>query len=227
VAKDREARYSNLAEFAEALRPFASEEGQESIARIAKALGRRAARSLPPPLPGAPRSSAIVHVARPAAKKAPAVALPVNTRRWGELALTAAGLAAAGALGVFFAVHTMEGALAAAIAPRAVVADLSPALPASAAPLVLVAPPPAGVVAAVPHVLAAPQVAALPVAGPISAVPAPASPAVATRAVRAVAPTAVRPPVASAAPVERAIVADANTAANPPARTTGLFDDAN
>ncbi|HYQ46828.1 MAG TPA: serine/threonine-protein kinase, partial [Polyangiaceae bacterium] len=135
VAKDREARYSNIGEFAEALRPFASEDGQESISRIAKALGRRAARSLPPPLPGAARPNAIVHVARPAKAPTAAASPPSNahSRRWLELALTGAGLATAGALGVFFAVHTMEGALAAAIAPRAVVADLSPALPASAA----------------------------------------------------------------------------------------------
>jgi len=228
VAKDREARYSNLAEFAETLRPFASEEGQESIARIAKALGRRAARSLPPPLPGAPGPNAIVHVARPATAKTPAMpASPNSGRRWAELVLTGAGLAAAGALGVFFAIHTMEGALAAAIAPRGVVADLSPALPASVAPVVLVAPPPAGVIGAAPQAAVAPQVAAVPVVAPVSAVPAPVSPAVAPRAVRSVAPAPARLPVASAAPAERAVVADANAVASSPARTTGLFDDAN
>jgi serine/threonine-protein kinase len=229
VAKDREARYSNLAELAEALRPFASEEGQESIARIAKTLGRRPSRSLPPPLPGAPRSNAIVHVARPAATKVPAVAQPPsNTRRWAELALTGAGLAAAGALGVFFAVHTMEGVLAAALAPPAVVADLSPALPAP------VAPPPAAAVSAAPQLLAAPQapgtpqVAVLPVAAAAApAVPAAAASIVAPRPVRPIAPVPPRRPVASAAPVERAVVADARPVENTSARTTDLFDDAN
>jgi len=223
LAKDREVRYSNLAEFAEALGPFASEEGQESVARITKVLGRRtAARSLPPPLPGAaPRPNAIVHVARPPAKAPAAVAAPSNRRRWAELALTGAGLAAAGALGVFFAVHAMEGALVAAIAPRAVVADLSPALPASAVPAALavapVAPVAASAVVAVP-----PQVpAALPVAVSASTAVAPPRP------VHPVTPPAPRRAVASTAPAERAVVADAKPVAEAPARTTGLFDDAN
>jgi hypothetical protein len=217
VAKDREVRYSNLAEFAEALRPFASEEGQESVVRIAKVLGRRSARSLPPPLPGAPRPNAIVHVAQPA--KAPvAVEAPNNGRRWAELALTGAGLAAAGALGVFFAVHAMEGALVAAIAPRAVVADLAPALPASAAAAaVAVAPPVAPAPLQVP--------AALPIA--VTAATAAVPPVTPPQAVRPVSPPPPRRAVATIVPAERAVVADAKPVAEAPARTTGLFDDAN
>jgi len=250
VAKDREARYSNIGEFAEALRPFASEEGQEAISRIAKALGRRAARSLPPPLPGGARPNAIVHVARPAKAPAAAASAPsnANSRRWLELALTGAGLATAGALGVFFAVHTMEGALAAAIAPRAVVADLSPALPASAAgtPPALAATPQAPAVqlpvASPPAVAVTPQIAVasqqqaatlqVPVAPQVagvvvSSVPAAVPSIVSARPAHPVAPVTPRKPVASAAPVERAVVADAKPVANSPARTTGLFDDAN
>jgi len=256
VAKDREARYSNIGEFAEALRPFASEEGQESISRIAKALGRRAARSMPPPLPGA-HPNAIVHVAR--AAKAPVAPLPppsnTHARRWVELVLTGAGLATAGALGVFFAVHTMEGALAAAVAPRPVVADLSPALPASgltnvsppaalpAAPQaavpaqqpVALQPAPAVTVAAAPPIavaqqpqVATPPVAAIPQAGiAVSTVPAVAPSIAPARPVHPIAPVAPRKPIATAAPVERAVVADAKPVAAAPARTTGLFDDAN
>ncbi|HYP77738.1 MAG TPA: serine/threonine-protein kinase [Polyangiaceae bacterium] len=220
VAKDREARYSNLAEFAEALRAFASEEGRESVARIAKALGRRARRSLPPPLPApVPRSKAIVHVA--GAARVPAVAqAPNNARRWAELALTGAGLAAAGALGVFFAVHTMEGALVAAIAPHAVVADLSPALPASA---VLVSPPPAGAISAAPLALAVPSVAV----AAVTAAPDAASSGIAPRPKRPLAPMPARRPVTSAAPAERTVVADAKPGIDAPPRTNGLFDDPN
>jgi len=247
VAKDREVRYSNLAEFAEALRPFSSEEGQESISRIAKVLGRRTSRSLPPPLPGAVRPNAIVHVAQPA--KAPtAIEAPSNARRWTELALTGAGLAAAGALGVFFAVHTMEGALIAAMTPRAVVADLSPALPALpapappappvAAPLAVVPPASAGVVPqapAIPQMAPAPPVPVTPPApSPPQIAVAAAAPVVAPAAApRPVAAHPVAPPLAprrvaaSTAPVERAVVADAKPVPNTPARTTGLFDDAN
>jgi serine/threonine-protein kinase len=225
LAKDREVRYSNLAEFAEALGPFASEEGQESVARIAKVLGRRTAtRSLPPALPGAaPRPSAIVHVARPPAKAAPVVEAPRGGRRWAELALTGAGLAAAGALGVFFAVHAMEGALVAAIAPRAVVADLSPALPASAPPVgaaVAVVPPTVAPVAS-----AVQQVpAALPVA--VTAATAVAPPVASPRPIHPVIPPPRRS-IASTPPAEPAVVADAKPVAQAPARTTGLFDDAN
>ncbi|MEI9941152.1 MAG: serine/threonine-protein kinase [Pseudomonadota bacterium] len=231
VAKDREDRYSSLAELAEALRPFASEEGQESASRIAKVLGRRASRSLPPPLPGAPRSKAIVHVARSPKAPPPVHQAPSNTRRWTELALTGAGLAAAGALGVFFAVHTMEGALAAAIAPRTVVADLSPALPATvpavasaAAPL---APPPVAVASAqAPAALVAPAPVAL--AAPVTATPAAVLPTPApVPPARVVAPVAPRRPVANTAPVERAVVADAKPVATSPTRAPGLFDDAN
>jgi len=238
VAKDREARYSNLAEFAEALRPFASEEGDESIQRITKVLARRPTRSLPPPLPGAPRSNAIVHVAR--SSKAPAAVAPSSpskTRRWTELALTGAGLAAAGALGVFFAMHAMEGALAAAIAPRTVVADLSPALP---------APSPAA--SGEPAVRTEPRAAVVPAAAPPSAVAsaqvvaptpavAPAAPVAASAlAVAPIAPArpvrvAAAPPphriAAATAPVERAVVADAKPVPNQPSRAPGLFDDAN
>ena len=251
VAKEREARYANLAEFGEALRPFASEAGYESIARIAKALGRCVARPSPPPLPSSQRSKAIVHVARPPAAHTPAAEAPVNTRRWAELALTAAGLAAAGALGVFFAVHTMEGALAAAIAPRTVVAGVSPAVPASATagPVTPVSLPaavapqalptsPATPVAPLPAVAQAPQpvvpaaasaASALPIALSVAVAPVgplPVAPRPTSRPL--VAPASPRRAVASAAMAERAVVADAKpVAANPPAQTTGLFDDAN
>ncbi|HEY3253655.1 MAG TPA: protein kinase, partial [Polyangiaceae bacterium] len=222
IAKDREGRYSNLPELAEALRPFASEEGQESIPRIAKVFGRRSTRSIPPPLPGAQR--AIVHVARPPAK-APAVEAPraSSGRRWTELALTGAGLFAAGALGVFFAVHTMESALVAAITPRTVVADLSPALP--AAPVA----PAAAVVSAAPVVPAAPVAPVTVAASVAPSVPAatPAASPVAPQRPRAVAPVTPRRAMADTAPVERAVVADAKPVAAAPARATGLFDDAN
>ncbi|MEI9953461.1 MAG: serine/threonine-protein kinase [Pseudomonadota bacterium] len=226
VAKDREVRYSNLAEFAEALRPFASEEGQESLPRIAKVLGRRPARSIPPPLPGAPRSRAIVHVAQPS--QAPAFQAPSNTRRWTELALTGAGLAAAGALGVFFAVHTMEGALAAAIAPRNVVADLSPALPAPVPVVASAAAPIASVALTAPVALAAPVASATVPVALTAPAPAPvASPVAPQRPVPALVPAGPRRAAANVAPVERAVVADAKPVANTPARAPGLFDDAN
>jgi len=226
VAKDREARYSNLVEFAEALRPFASEEAQESIARIAKVLGRRAARSLPPPLPGAARpSKAIVHVARPPeTSKTSVFDPPSRGRRWTELALTAAGLAAAGALGVFFAVHTMEAALTAAIAPRAVTAELSPALPASVAATPIVSRDPAAPVTAV----ASATPAALPVAVSAPTTSQTAAPEAVPRPVRVVAPAAPRRVVPMPAPVERAVVADAKPVATVAAKAPpGLFDDAN
>lgn len=218
LAKDREARHSNLVEFAEALAPFASEEGQESIPRIIKALGRRAARSLPPPLPGAARSRAIVHLAQPAAKAAAPEAPRPSARRWTELALVGAGLAAAGALGAFFAVRSMESALTAALAPRAVVSDLSPALPAASA-AVSQAPP---VPQPIPVVAQAPATAQIPAAQPASAPP----PA---RVVRPVVMSAPLPRkiAINSAPAEPAVVADAKPVANAPARTSGLFDDAN
>ncbi len=234
VAKDREARYSSIAELAEALRPFASEEGQESVPRIAKALRRRVSGvgSLPPPLPGAPRTRAIVHVARPPKPAVAAIASPVQ-RRWAELALTGAGLAAAGALGVFVAVHTMEGALAAALAPHAVVADLSPALPAPAtaavAPVAPVAP-----AASVASVAPVAPVTARPVAQQPRAVVAAAAvaPVAVVPAARAASPAAAALPVAhpalsKPAPAERAVVADAKPLVNTPANARGLFDDAN
>ena len=220
VAKDREARYSNLAEFVEALRPFASEEGQESIPRITKVLGRRAARSIPPPLPGAPRSKAIVHVARSA--QSPVAPAPSRSRRWVELALTGAGLAAAGALGVFFAVHTMEGALAAAIAPpRSVVADLSPALPAPSPP------GPAPLASMQSPTLAQPVPSPTAATGAASARAVATVPVVSALPVRVIVPTPPRRVVANAAPAERTVVADAKPAATTTKAAPGLFDDAN
>ncbi len=225
VAKDREARYASLAELAEALGPFASEEGAEAVTRIGKALGRRAA-TAPPPLPGAPRSRAIVHVARPT--QAPtAIATPRVRSRWVELALTGAALAAAGALGVFAAVHTMERALADALAPRSVAADLSPALPASIAaqpaavgtqPVLPSAVPNTPPVA--PKVAPAPPAAATPVVATTLTMPV-VHPAVPARAPVNPTPTP-KPPVA-----ERAVVADTKPVAGKPPSAAGLFDDAN
>lgn len=220
VAKDREARYSSLAEMAEALSPFASEEGAEAVVRIGKALGRRAA-TVPPPLPGAPRSRAIVHVARPP-QASVALATPRGRGRWAELALTGAALAAAGAIGVFAAVHTMERALADALAPRTVVADLSPALPA-----------PQPVAAAIQAVAVAPA---------SSTVPSPSAPVATAAATPVVATTLTVPAVHPAVPArasvnstpapkppatERAVIADAKPIASRPPSGAGLFDDAN
>ena len=237
VAKDREARFSTLAEFAEELKPFASEEGAESVERISKALGRRAT-SLPPAMPGAAaRSRAIVHVARPpqpaAAPAAPAVApAPRARNRWAELALTGAALAAAGAIGVFAAVHTMERALADAIAPRTVVADLSPALPAptqtvaaAAAPVTAAVQAPAATVAVAPPAPAAQTTPAAAAPTPVVAT------TLAAPGMRPAVPARVTPvnvaPAAKPAPVERAVVADAKSVTSKPATASGLFDDAN
>jgi hypothetical protein len=172
---------------------------------------------MPPPLPGASRSRAIVHVAR--ATQAPAAsATPRVRRRWAELALTGAALAAAGAIGVFAAVHTMERALADALAPRSVVADLSPALP---API------------AVP-IAASTSTNLKPIAPPVPTTPVAATPVVATTLMMPV----VHPSVPARAPVnstptpkrpaaERAVVADAKPVASKPPSAAGLFDDAN
>lgn len=180
LAKERGERVASLSELADALLPFASEAGLEPARRVTRVLApRRARSSLPPPLPGQP-SRAIVRVTQPPplAKPVPVAAAP--RRRWGELALTAVALAAAGALGVFVAVRTMENALANALAPRNVVADLSPAQPA-----------PVPVLSAVPIAASAKP-----------AVPVP-------RAVGAAVPVR-RPPAAKVTLTERAVVADAN-----------------
>lgn len=182
LAKDPRERFGSLGELCEALAPFASEGRELSARRVVRSLARRGGTSLPPPLPGAQPTKAIVRVA-PAAVTAKPAAAPVPTapaRRWAELALTALALAAAGALGVFVAVRMMENALAAALAPRQVVAELSPALPAP----VLVAPP----VAPQPSASAAPVVAR-PAARRATPAPAPAKVTLTERAVVAKAPS--------------------------------------
>ena len=213
VEKERSERYASIVELANALLPFASLEGHACVLRIAKALGRRASKTLPPPLPGQ-RTRAIVRVSRPLPVTKSAE-MPRVGRRWVELLVTAAALATAGALGVFVAVHMMEGALAAALAPRPVVASLSPALP---APVVTVtasafasqAPrsepnAPIRTVAARPAPQPRPVGAALPV---MAALPAPHS-------------------VSKAPLSERTVIADAQPVASKPASGPGLFDDAN
>jgi eukaryotic-like serine/threonine-protein kinase len=129
LAKERAERFASVLELATELRPFATAEGQLSLDRIARGLGRRVRTTRPPPLPGE-ASRAIVHVPAPPKKESKAIAAsPSASRRFGELVLTGVGFGCAAAIGALAAIHSMQGALSAA-APRALVADLSPALPA-------------------------------------------------------------------------------------------------
>ena len=239
VAKDRDERFASIAELASALRPFASAEGHRSVDRVCKVLSRRVPRSMPPQLPGQQRSRAIVHVAPPPAKIESKT--PSNSRRrWGELALTGLGLAGAGALGVFVAVHVMEGALASALVPRTVLADLSPALPApvftpSAQGAEQNAPAQALTTQPLPASDSAPARAVTPPAlHPLKVAVAP----IATPAARAAAATIPASPVpAPAAAVSRRSVkgsladgpaiADAKPVSSKAGASPGLFDDAN
>ena len=133
------------------------------------------------------------------------------SHRLAELGLTALGLAAAGALGVYVAIHAMEGTLAAAIAPRAVVADLSPALPASQ--IVPVVAPSASAVPASASVL--PPVAfTKPIALPQATHAAPL-------------PALVHRPQPKASTLDRAVVADAKRDTPTSVQGAGLFDDSN
>jgi hypothetical protein len=143
-----------------------------------------------------------VHVASPP-QAAPSRAQPAPAaRRLSELALTALGLAAAGALGVYITIRVLEGPLTAAVAPRIVVTDLSPALPAPAT-LTPLATPIAASTKPQPNV-AQPTVAHV-IRTPLKAQ---------AELTRATAPK--RDPIAEAKPSE---------AKRAPAR--GLFDDAN
>lgn len=228
LAKERDERFPSVAALASALNPFASTIGHDSAARVSRTLGQRPRSSLPPPLPG--QSRAIVRVPPPPKRIPPPVVPPAHPgRRFGELALTALGLAAASALGVYVAIHAMEGALAAAVKPRAVVADLSPALPASA---------PAMGAASAP-ITASTPIAALPTAAQVATpVTKPTATSVASppqpAPVTAPMPVAVRAP---AAPARRAApkaaldgaaaLADAKPVPVKGTSGQGLFDDAN
>jgi serine/threonine-protein kinase len=187
LAKSPRDRFASVAELAQGLAPFASDASQAHVLRVARALGRRSGTSLPPPLPGS-KTRAIVKVpaAPPPVQPSALPVPPPPSRRWAELALTALALAAAGALGVFVAVRTMENALANALAPRQVVADLSPALPALPA-----------LPAAQPAPAAPASVAPQPVAPRPAARRTPAKP-LTERAVVAVAPT--EPPALAPSP---------------------------
>jgi serine/threonine-protein kinase len=239
VAKDRQERYPNLAELASALSPFASTEGLRSVDRISKVSARRARSAQPPQLPGQQRSHAIVHVRRPPVSVEVQTPDSAARRRWSELALTGLGFAFAGALGVFVAVHMMEGALISALAPRAVVADLSPALP---APVALTAVSPAALAPALQTpapALQTQQAVPLPAAGAVVAalapqIPQPKAAVVGTSQpplmpplarVAVVAPR--RSTVAKITRVDAAAVADAKPAPSKVATGPGLFDDAN
>lgn len=227
LAKDQEERFANVAELASALKPFSTAEGHDSVERINKVFGRRTRDVRPPPLPGhAPTTRAIVHVPQPV-KSTPAPAPEVRgSRRLLELGLTAVALAAAGALGVYVAIRSMEGALAAAVAPRTIVADFSPALPApQPAPLSSL-----GQVEVAPSATTAPAVTTQ--AAPARPQPTPTQvpAALAVAPVRAVAPAPAH--AASPAPAHHVVAkteaADAVVAdAKPAPRPAGLFDDAN
>ncbi len=232
LAKDPEERFASVAELALALKPFASAEGHDSVERIGKIFGRRSRAVRPPPLPGEhPATRAIVHVPQPP-KAAPAPASDVRapSRRLLELGVTACALAAAGALGVYVAMRSMEGALAAALAPRAVVADLSPALPAAQPALV-------NAVAATPSTTAVVATSALVVPSNVATVNTPLQ-AQPTPAVQVPARTTTAPAgVAAPAPARRlaakpeaapeAALAAHVADAKPAPRAAGLFDDAN
>jgi serine/threonine protein kinase len=203
LAKERDQRYPGIAALAIALQPFASATGQVSAERVSGIASRSSRSRRPPPLPGH-AVRAIVHVPQPPRPTPPVVLAASPSRRLGELALTGLGLAAAGALGVYVAIHAMEGALAAAARPQAVVASLSPAL---AAPPTALSP--------VVSAAVAPLVAVAPVK------PQQAQPVVARAAV-----PLRRVPSKSATP-ERAVVADANPVASKSAQPQGLFDESN
>ncbi|HTA89622.1 MAG TPA: serine/threonine-protein kinase [Polyangiaceae bacterium] len=223
LAKEREERYGSVAALAAALRPFASATGHGSAERLDRAFAQRSRSARPPPLPGQP-TRAIVRVPPPP-KSAPSPSLPPSAaRRFTELGLTAVGLAAAGALGVYVAIRSMEGALAAAVAPRAVVSDLSPALP---APRLADAVPPSAMIAATASVAPRPSQSVV------------SAPRVASRAAATVEPLGTAAPAAPpaaavlrhaaarAAASENSVVADAKPAATKSAAARGLFDDAN
>lgn len=218
LAKQPEERPASVGALANALKPFASAEGHDSVERVSQTLGRRSRSTRPPPLPGQASTRAIVRVPPPP-KAAPPVLVqaPAPLRRLAELALTALVLAGACALGVYVAIRSMEGALAAAVAPRAVVAELSPALPAhqlaqttAPGPSASTAPPKLSQTSAVP---------AQPLVNPAPLRVA-ARPFVQLQA-HTVLPQRV--PAKSAPAPEGAVVADAK----PAAQARGLFDDAN
>lgn len=208
LTTDRSGRYASARELASALAPFASAAGEASVRRMNRASGRASSHSTPPPLPGS-GSRAIVRVGAAELPKA----LPTIARsgpRWGELVLTAVGLATAGAVGVFVAVHVMEGALAASLPARPVVAELSPALPArapSVAPPLLLS----AATSATPPVLA-PATAHQPVIVP---------------AIRRSAPLRVARSSGQVALARRASAASSSVQVGPADPLPGLFDDAN
>jgi eukaryotic-like serine/threonine-protein kinase len=208
--KDRDERHESVAALAGALRPFASTSGHEAAERLSRTTARRSRSTLPPPLPGH-ATRAIVRVPPPPKPTPSTPPRPRLSHRLAELGLTALGLAAAGALGVYVAIHAMEGTLAAAIAPRAVVADLSPALPASQVTPVV-----------------APTANAVPASAPVLPAVALARPIALPRAPQAApVPALVHRPAPKASTLDRAIVADAKRDTPTSAQGAGLFDDSN
>jgi serine/threonine protein kinase len=223
LAKEREERYATVGALANALRPFASTTGHHSAEWVDRAFESRARSTRPPPLPGQ-LTRAIVRVPPPpqVARAASRPPPPRAMSRLAELALMAAGLGAAGALGVYVAIRSMEGALAAAAAPRAVVANLSPALTAPPAVLPPSAPASVAAVQAVAAELrAAPRVAAQ------SSAPGVVQPAVTLQVPRAPLSPQPRRPAPRAVVTENTVVADAKPSVTKSAPTQGLFDDAN
>jgi len=193
LEKDRNARFPTLADFATALKPFASAEAEHAVDRITRTLGRSAR-----PSRAAHLGSALIHVgpspnvpraiaAEPLAKPGSVVIQQRTALIW-STALVAFGLVGGSLSGVLMA--TRGGMTAQpASAPAALVPQTHAAQPAAAE----LRAQPAQAAAAVP--MAAVPVAVVPVApAPGSVNPNASSPA-------AVPAPAIAPPTMSAAPI--------------------------
>jgi serine/threonine-protein kinase len=230
LEKNRGARFPSLADFASALRPFASPDAQASADRITRTLGR--AQQVPP---GTERQFAMIHVGPAAAPPTPSPV--INTRSavvpypllW-SVALIAVGLIGGTIAGVLVATRLPPPQ--AALEPhfnaqQSARIEAPKPLPLSATEAVTSTPTAVAQPAVAQPAVAQPAVAQPPVAQPPAARPpvATPAPAVAPAGPSNAAPVAVAHIKKPSAPSKEATTSPKPASANEPAPTANLVKD--